>query len=460
MAITCTISENLSGVGGGIHSVGTLTMTNTIVANNSAGTAPDIYGSVVGNNDLVGNTGVAPFSMFSITGVGNITNQPALLATLGNYGGPTQTVPLLAGSPAIGTGGPITTANGDVDDSTATTITVANGDLFAAPTLATLSSGSYFTIQIDGEQMAVIGAYGSTLTVVRGVNGTSAATHSSGATVYLVSDQRSYLVPANSPPVVDIGTYQSTGVNASPTITAVNPNYGSQSGGMNVTITGTNFTGTTAVFFGNLAATSFTVDSNTQITAIDPAECAGTVEISVVGPLGTSAPSASDQFSYDAATTTSITSNPVGPITLGTAVTFAATITGDPSVGAVSFYFDYGAPDQFQIGSAVSVTNGSATSDATTALPAGADTITAIYSGGFGFDGSQGTLTIQVAAPPPTITDVVLNQDITALNSAVTGTAQPRWSKTSSTPSANRSTSPAMRSIRICSRSMPSLSMA
>jgi hypothetical protein len=37
-----------------------------------------------------------------------------------------------------------------------------------------------------------------------------------------------------------------------------------------VTITGTNFTGATAVRFGAINAASFTVDSDTQITAVSP----------------------------------------------------------------------------------------------------------------------------------------------------------------------------------------------
>ena len=41
-------------------------------------------------------------------------------------------------------------------------------------------------------------------------------------------------------------------------------------GGTSVTITGTNFTGATAVTFGGIAATSFTVNSATQITAVAP----------------------------------------------------------------------------------------------------------------------------------------------------------------------------------------------
>ena len=49
-----------------------------------------------------------------------------------------------------------------------------------------------------------------------------------------------------------------------PTVTNVNPNTGPTSGGTSVTITGTNFSGATAVSFGSNAAASFTVNSATQ----------------------------------------------------------------------------------------------------------------------------------------------------------------------------------------------------
>lgn len=37
---------------------------------------------------------------------GDLNNTDPLLGTLGNYGGPTQTIPLLSGSPAIDSGNP------------------------------------------------------------------------------------------------------------------------------------------------------------------------------------------------------------------------------------------------------------------------------------------------------------------------------------------------------------------
>ncbi|GGD98301.1 hypothetical protein GCM10010911_66370 [Paenibacillus nasutitermitis] len=61
-------------------------------------------------------------------------------------------------------------------------------------------------------------------------------------------------------------------------------------------MTGTNLSGATAVTFGGTAATSFTVDSATQITAIAPAGSAGTVDVTVTTPGGASAISAAAQY--------------------------------------------------------------------------------------------------------------------------------------------------------------------
>jgi len=87
-----TLSDNSADeFGGGIYTkFGTVTLTNTIVAGNVAPTNMNIRG---------------PFS-----GSHNLTNGTPLLAPLGNYGGPTQTMPPLPGSPAIDAGGPTTFA--------------------------------------------------------------------------------------------------------------------------------------------------------------------------------------------------------------------------------------------------------------------------------------------------------------------------------------------------------------
>ena len=87
-----------------------------------------------------------------------------------------------------------------------------------------------------------------------------------------------------------------------PTVTSISPTTGSEDGGTSVTITGTGFTGATAVRFGTIPAVSYTANSATQITATSPAGT-GTVHITVTTPYGTSTTSSADQFTYLSAVT-------------------------------------------------------------------------------------------------------------------------------------------------------------
>jgi hypothetical protein len=118
-----------------------------------------------------------------------------------------------------------------------------------------------------------------------------------------------------------------------PTVTALSPTTGTEAGGTPVTITGTGFTGATAVDFGTLPATNLVVVNDTSITADSPAGT-GTVDVTVVTPLGTSATSSADQFTYTAATAPTITalSPTSGPTAGGTPVT----ITGTGFMGATA----------------------------------------------------------------------------------------------------------------------------
>jgi hypothetical protein len=82
-----------------------------------------------------------------------------------------------------------------------------------------------------------------------------------------------------------------------PTVTAVGPVAGLAAGGTEVTISGTELTGASAVSFGGASATGFTVISPTSITAIAPPGM-GTVEVTVTTSGGASAPSVGDRFEY------------------------------------------------------------------------------------------------------------------------------------------------------------------
>ncbi|MEI5679504.1 MULTISPECIES: putative Ig domain-containing protein [unclassified Mesorhizobium] len=100
--------------------------------------------------------------------------------------------------------------------------------------------------------------------------------------------------------VIADGVGQGTIVNddTAPTITGIAPPSGPSAGGTTVTITGTDFTDASAVSFGGTAASSFTVDSNTQITATTPAHAEGPVDVVVLTPSG--GDTATGAFTYTA----------------------------------------------------------------------------------------------------------------------------------------------------------------
>ena len=176
----------------------------------------------------------------------------------------------------------------------------------------------------------------------------------------------------------DVFTYVAT-----PTVSAVSPDEGPTAGGTTVTITGTDFTGATAVDFGTTPAL-FTVDSATEITATSPAGAAGPVSVTVVTPEGTSATSDADIFTYFATPTVSAVSPTEGPTAGGTTVT----ITGTDFTGATAV--DFGTtPALFTVDSATEIT---ATSPAGTAGPVN---VTVVTPGGT----SDGDVFTYVATP-------------------------------------------------------------
>ena len=115
------------------------------------------------------------------------------------------------------------------------------------------------------------------------------------------------------------------------------PTSGSTGGGTTVTITGTGFTGATAVDFGGLAGTGVTVNSATQITVTSPRGSAGSAAVTVVTPAGVSSPSPTP-FTYLAAPTVGTISPAVGPLAGNTPVT----ITGTNLAGTMAVNFGAG----------------------------------------------------------------------------------------------------------------------
>ena len=128
----------------------------------------------------------------------------------------------------------------------------------------------------------------------------------------------------------------------SPAVTGVSPSAGPAAGGTPVTITGSYFTNATAVDFGAAPATSFTVDSDSQITASAPAGT-GTVDVTVISLGGTSTTSSSDAYTYEEPPTAQITT-PEGGETynLNQAVATTFICTEDPNGPGIQSCTDSG----------------------------------------------------------------------------------------------------------------------
>jgi IPT/TIG domain len=138
-----------------------------------------------------------------------------------------------------------------------------------------------------------------------------------------------------------------------PTVTGVSPATGPQAGGTTVTIRGAGFSGATAVTFGSVPATRFTVTSATVITATSPAGTPSSVAVTVTAPGGTSPTSTADLFTYIAPppSVTGLTPSS-GPAAGGTVVT----LTGGSFTGATTVSFGGVPAATFAVSSATTIT--------------------------------------------------------------------------------------------------------
>ena len=168
-------------------------------------------------------------------------------------------------------------------------------------------------------------------------------------------------------------------VQPAPTITSFSPASGAP--GTSVVITGTNFTGATAVRFAGTTAT-YTVNSPTQITAVVPSG-ASTGAISVTTPTGTATSSSS--FTVTAAAP-SITSFSPASGCVGSTVT----LTGTGFSGATAVTFNGITAASFTVSSATRIT---------AVVPTGATTGKIAVTGPTGTSTSATNFTVTQCAP-------------------------------------------------------------
>ena len=114
------------------------------------------------------------------------------------------------------------------------------------------------------------------------------------------------------------------------TVTSVTPSHGSNLGGTQITINGTNLAGTTAVKVGGVDCTNLQVLSPTLVKAVTPAGTIGDAPIAIVSSNATSL--APTPFTYVLQSITSVSPNN-GTFSGGTAITITGTfLSGATSV--------------------------------------------------------------------------------------------------------------------------------
>ncbi len=250
----------------------------------------------------------------------------------------------------LGAGGPIVTGISPTFGTIATVVTITGTGFVGATSVTFGGVASFYTIMSNTQIIA------------------SAPGNFAGAVHIIVTTAL-----GTSPPTVsDLFTYVGSG---GPVVNGISPTSGGP--GTSVTITGFGFTGATSVTFGGLTAFA-TVISDTQIIASAPSNSPGTVHVVVTTPLGTSASTVADLFTYlgaAAPVVTGISPTSGGPgtvvIIIGTGFTGATSVTFGGIVAAATVNSDTQitatAPSNAAATVHVLVTTGFGTSGAVTA---------------------------------------------------------------------------------------------
>jgi hypothetical protein len=293
---------------------------------------------------------------------------------------------------------------------------VAAGGSISGPSFTYVSPPEIVSISPAGGAPA--GATSVTITGTNFVGVTGAASvkfGSTNATSYVVNSPTSItaVAPAGTG-LVDVKVLNSIGeaiftnayaYTSTPTISAISPTFGALGGTTSVTITGTNFlnvTGAEGVKFGATNATSYVVNSSTQITAVAPAGT-GQVNVTVTNPLGVSTSTATYTYSVPTIASLSPTFGAPGGTT-------SVTITGTNFLGVTG-----AASVKFGATNATSYVVNSATS-ITAVAPAGTGQVNVKVTNAAGESTSTATYTYSV----PTITSLSPTSGVAAGGTSVT----------------------------------------
>ena len=356
----CTVYGNSATAGGGFYSYVTgtsLALNNSIVANNAG---DDIYGMITSPSayNLIGNgSGITNLTQLAQSNLIGTTAHPLnpLLGPLDYYGGPTQTMALLPGSPAIdagsntlavdpATGQPLAydqrgvgfprIVNGTVDigafESSGFTVTVTSGSgqstgpltAFSAPLVATVTANNPSEPVAGGLVTFTAPPSGASATL-SGSPATISATGTASVTAAANSIIGSYTVSATASGITTPASFSLTNMWV-PTFSAlISPAivYGTST----TTLTGHLGSGTAYPTGSNV---SITLNSVTQTASVDGSgdftTTFSTGSLGVAGGPYTVTYAFAGNSAFTAATDTSTT------LTV-TAAPLTASIIGDPT---------------------------------------------------------------------------------------------------------------------------------
>jgi hypothetical protein len=318
----------------------------------TAGTAPSVTGLSLNSGSTADGTvtSITGSGFTGVTGVNFGTVSAGF--TFQDDGWITATAPPQAAGTVDVT---VVTTSGTSGTSSADQFTYSAA---SAPAVTAVSPSSGSTA--GGVQVIVIGS---------GFSGASAVNFGTVAADFfsVLSDTtlQAY-APAQAAGTVDITVTTPSGTSSTsaadqytytadsvPTVTALNVTSGLTAGGNVVIATGTNFTDVSDVEFGVYSASTYYVNSATQITVVVPSQFAGTVDVTVTNPAGTSATSSSDQYTYTSGSVPTVTgvSPTSGPAAGGNYVT----VTGTNFLGTYQVSFGSTAADGFTILSATTI---------------------------------------------------------------------------------------------------------
>jgi uncharacterized protein (TIGR03437 family) len=293
---------------------------------------------------------------------------------------------------------PLGATTGKITVTTLGGTTLSANDFLVIPVISSFSPAS----GVAGAEVTISGSSFSGATGVQ-FNGISASTFTVDS-----NTQVRAIVPASATTgKISLTTPGGTALSSTdfgvspPSITSFTPASGLT--GTEVTITGSNFVGVSSVTFNEISASTFTVDSNTQIRATVPATAA-TGKISVTTPGGT-ALSATD-FIIPAPMVNSF--SPASGL-----VGAEVTITGSNLVSATDVKFNGASASTFTVDSATQIR-------VTVPVTATTGKISVTTPGGTGV--SAGDFTVGPVIASFTPASAVANTEVTITGSNFTGT--------------------------------------